>query len=118
VRIERLVAEVAVLEGWVAKAYGPGDPVFDLLLEKGEYGLRIVVEVKSTTGTTEEKQLRLALGQVLRYRQVLSLGGNEVAAWIAIENPPRDESWIDLCSSAGVTLVWPGSVSSALRTLR
>jgi hypothetical protein len=78
-RVERLVAEAATREGWTAHGYRPGDPVFDPLLERSSGDLpAVVVEVKSTTATNEEKQLRLALGQVLRYRQLLE-PGEEVA---------------------------------------
>ncbi len=117
-RIERLVAEAAAAEGWRARAYGPGDPVFDLLLERGAGSPQaVVVEVKSLTATNEEKQLRLALGQVLRYRQLLEAGGLDVAAFIAIERPPRDARWIELCASVGVRLVWPATVGARLREL-
>ena len=117
-RVERLVAEAAAGEGWVARAYGPGDPVFDLLLERsGGDSPQIVVEVKSTTATNEEKQLRLALGQVLRYRQLLSASGDDVVGWIAIEGPPRDGSWVALCDTGGVSLVWPALVATSLHNV-
>jgi XisH protein len=92
--------------------------VFDLLLER-EDGREpaVVVEVKSTTATNEEKQLRLALGQVLRYRQLLKARSAEVVGFIAIEESPRDPSWVELCASAGVRLVWPATVRAALRAL-
>jgi hypothetical protein len=117
-RIERLVAEAAAAKGWAARGYGPGDPVFDLLLEKDDgTPPAVVVEVKSTTATNEEKQLRLALGQVLRYRQLLEAAGSEVVAFIAVEGPPRDSSWSELCAVAAVRLVWPATVSAELRSL-
>jgi hypothetical protein len=117
-RVERLVAEAAAVEGWTAHAYAPGDPVFDLLLERqdGEPPA-VVVEVKSTTATNEEKQLRLALGQILRYQQLMQAGGSQVVGFIAVERPPRDASWSGLCANAGVNLVWPASVGEALRAL-
>ena len=117
-RIERLVAEAAVAEGWTARAYGPGDPVFDLLLERHDGSPPVVVvEVKSTTAANEEKQLRLALGQVLRYRQLLQVAGSAVVGFVAIEGPPRDASWSELCAAAGVRLVWPATVRAELRAL-
>jgi hypothetical protein len=76
-----------------------------------------VVEVKSTTATNEEKQLRLALGQVLRYRQLLQTAGSEAVAFIAVENPPHDPSWAELCANADVRLVWPATVRATLRVL-
>jgi hypothetical protein len=117
-RVERLVAEAAAGEGWDARGYGPGDPVFDLLLKRDDsVGPSVVVEVKSTTGTNEEKQLRLALGQVLRYRWLLEAEGHAVVAFVAVEKPPRDPSWIQLCERSGVSLVWPSVVPAALREL-
>lgn len=115
-RVERLVAEEAATAGWAARAFGAGDPVFDLLLECDDAPL-VVVEVKSTTRTNEEKRLRLALGQVLRYRQLLQAGGSEVVGFIAIEQPPGDPAWLELCAEVGVRLVWPGSVAAALHAL-
>lgn len=38
-----------------------------------EMVVEAIPEVKKTTPMNEEKQLRLGLGQVLRYRQILSL---------------------------------------------
>jgi hypothetical protein len=75
------------------------------------------VEVKSTTATNEEKQLRLALGQALRYRQLIEGSDGGVVGFIKIEQPPRDASWIDLCRDAGVRLVWPATVRAALQEL-
>jgi hypothetical protein len=116
--VERLVAEAAAADGWTVRGYGPGDPVFDLLLDRdAEATPVVVIEVKSTTATHEEKQLRLALGQVLRYRQLLQRGANDVVAFIAVEQPPRDPSWTELCANFGVSLVWPATVGVALRQL-
>lgn len=116
-RIERLVAEAAAAESWAPKSYRLEDPEFDLLLEREDEALEVVVEVKSTTTTNEEKQLRLALGQVLRYRHLLEARGAEVAAFVAVERAPSDPSWVELCATAGVVLVWPATVRRALRDL-
>jgi hypothetical protein len=78
---------------------------------------RIVVEVKSTTDVNEEKQLRLAMGQVLRYRQVLQATGRRVEAMIAVEHEPSDASWIELCREVGVLLAWPGVLDGAFRRM-
>jgi hypothetical protein len=117
-RIERLVAEAAANEGWTARGFKPGDPEFDLLLDRDSGSPKtVVVEVKSTTATNEEKQLRLALGQVLRYRHLLQSSDPRIAGFIAIERAPRDSSWIDLCASVGLSLVWPETVADRLREL-
>jgi len=63
--------------------------------------------VKSITPRNEEKQLRTALGQVLRYRQVLlEEDGRTVKAMIVTEAEPTDSSWRDLCSREGISLAW------------
>ena len=85
-----------------------GDPAFDLAW-LGDDAL-FVAEVKSITDANEEKQLRLAIGQVLRYRHLMTLRyGCPVRAIVAIERAPRDASWVDLCESLEIQLVWPGA---------
>ncbi len=80
-------------------------PNFDLAWEDGE--TLWVAEVKSITDDNEEKQLRLGLGQVLRYRQLASQSRKTRAALVA-EREPRDKSWPALCASLDVVLAWPG----------
>ena len=67
-----------------------------------------MAEVKSITPQNEERQLRLGLGQVIRYRQLLAGEGRSVRAMIATEREPTDPSWSDLLREQGVVLVWPG----------
>lgn len=66
-----------------------------------------IAEVKSLTASNEERQLRLGLGQVLRYRQRASDPGS-VAVLVA-ERRPTDESWLRLCEQLQVQLVWPAT---------
>jgi hypothetical protein len=81
----------------------PG-PDFDLAWQKD--GTVFVAEVKSITAQNEEHQLRLGLGQVLRYRQRLSaLGYDRVVAVLVPECQPRDPSWRELCQELGVVLL-------------
>jgi hypothetical protein len=81
----------------------PG-PDFDLAWQKD--GTVFVAEVKSITAQNEEHQLRLGLGQVLRYRQRLSaLGHDRVVAVLVPECQPRDPSWRELCQELGVVLL-------------
>jgi hypothetical protein len=47
----------------------------------------------------EERQLRTALGQVPRYRQLLEAEGRTVKAMIVTEVEPSDLSWAILCSN-------------------
>lgn len=81
----------------------PG-PDFDLAWQKD--GTVFVAEVKSITAQNEEDQLRLGLGQVLRYRQRLSaLGHDRVVAVLVPECQSSDPSWRELCQELGVVLL-------------
>lgn len=81
----------------------PG-PDFDLAWQKD--GTVFVAEVKSITADNEEQQLRLGLGQVLRYRQqLLALGYDRVVAVLVPERQPGDRSWRELCQGLGVVLL-------------
>jgi hypothetical protein len=86
----------------------PDEPQYDLAWHDGT--TTWVAEVKSLTPQNEERQLRLALGQVLRYKQLLSGGERDVRAVIAIEREPSDISWKQLCDQQGATLLWPGEM--------
>jgi hypothetical protein len=82
----------------------PPGPNFDLAWQKD--GTIFVAEVKSITAENEEHQLRVGLGQVLRYRQHLSaLGHHHVVAVLVPERQPRDPSWRELCHKVGVVLL-------------
>jgi hypothetical protein len=72
-------------------------------------GIRYVAEVKSTTDANEERQLRLGLGQVLRYKHLTSATHADVQAVLVVERSPRDLEWLALTESVGVTLIWPGA---------
>jgi hypothetical protein len=88
---------------------GP-EPPYDLACQL-EDGTILVAEIKSLTRQNEERQLRLALGQVLRYAQQLIYKQKPIQRVIAIERKPKDESWIELCASHDVRLVWPDTFS-------
>jgi hypothetical protein len=98
--------------GKVPRSPVPGEPVFDLAWE--DDGTVCVAEVKSLSGTNDEKQLRLALGQVLRYAHLLRAKGRPVRCFIATESRPADESWSELCSGLGITLLWPDVFTSVI----
>jgi hypothetical protein len=82
----------------------PPGPNFDLAWQTD--GTVFVAEVKSITADNEEHQLRVGLGQVLRYRQrLLVLGHDRVVAVLVPERQPRDPSWRELCQDLGVVLL-------------
>jgi hypothetical protein len=107
------VAEFGASRGMGVSSPSAGDPNFDVALTSET---RIyVVEVKSLTDQNEEKQLRLGLGQVLRYAHVLrSRTNREVVAVLALERAPADTSWRHLCAEVGVRLVWPEVLAAML----
>jgi hypothetical protein len=81
-----------------------GEPEFDVAWTRND---RIyVAEVKSITPANEEKQLRLGLGQVLRYRQQLRGWHLDVVGVLVAERQPTDQAWPDLCRELTVILAW------------
>jgi hypothetical protein len=83
------------------------EPAYDLAFVDGER--LVVVEVKSLTEANEERQLRLGLGQVLRWRQLLAGDGHDdVLPVLACSRPPTDPSWITATEQLdGVLIVSP-----------
>ena len=104
-RVQEALAAAARAAGFVPRSSTPGEPVFDVAWDDGN--AIVVAEIKSLTVRNEEKQLRLALGQVLRYGHLLGAKGRPVRRVIAVERKPSDSSWKDLCAASGVELVWP-----------
>jgi hypothetical protein len=84
---------------------GPGEPDYDLAWELG--GVRFVAEVKSLTASNEDRQLRLGLGQVLDYQQLMHSTDPLVLAVLVIEREPASDRWLALCARHGVALTWP-----------
>jgi hypothetical protein len=80
------------------------DPPFDVSWRVGT--TLNVGEVKSLTRTNEEKQLRLGLGQVLRYVYQLRGDASTIRPVLIAERKPSDPTWWELCQSLGVGLVW------------
>jgi hypothetical protein len=101
----------ALARALIAKGLTPsrcllvGHPRYDLGWVNG--GTLNVAEIKSTTPANQEKQLRLGLGQVLRYRHELASTHPQVTAWLVPQSAP-EQSWIDTCSTVGVRIWWPG----------
>ncbi len=79
------------------------EPQFDLAWR--ERSTVHVAEVKSITEGNCEKQLRLGLGQVLRYRHLLAMRFPRVTPWLVPERMPHDPSWAVTCKDVGVNLL-------------
>jgi hypothetical protein len=92
-----------------------GEPSYDLAWEEAD-GTTIVAEIKSVKATNVERQLRLALGQVLRYRDLLQRQGRTVRGVIALSGALHDERWGELCTRLGVGLIWMPDLSGMLTT--
>jgi hypothetical protein len=88
------------------------DPLFDLAWAHCEH--LFVAEVKGLTDDNEEKQLRLGLGQVLRYRQRLQRIGGSVVGVLVASRCPVAEGWPELCYALGIKLVWPEAFDDLL----
>ncbi len=72
-----------------------------------------VVEVKSLRDLNSERQLRLGLGQVLRYAHILSRPGYSVIPALALEHEPPSD-WLELLGRLNVLVGWPGKWSQLL----
>jgi hypothetical protein len=89
-----------------------GDPDFDIAWRQAD--VTVVAEVKSLTPANEERQLRMALGQILRYAFLLR-GDQPVHRVIATERPPDDRTWERLCEALDIRLVWPKRFPQLIR---
>lgn len=108
-RLQNALADHLVGLGHEPESPAPTDPQFDLRWSSDE--VVSVAEVKSLTDRNEERQLRLGLGQLLRYQHGLSREGVDVNAYLVCERKPRDSAWETLCREVGVELVWPQVLS-------
>jgi hypothetical protein len=109
---QNMLATLVRENGALPRSPTPGEPNFDVAWEL--HGHVWVAEVKSTRPENAEKQLRLGLGQVLRYQHLLSqrYPDREVVAVLATDSEPGDNTWQSLCASLGVMLVWPSTMST------
>jgi hypothetical protein len=108
---QNALAEAVRQAGAKPMSPSPSDPNFDLAWHYA--GTLWVAEIKSLREENEENQLRLGLGQVLRYRKLLRARG-KVRAVLAVSRQPTDPSWHELCADCDVDLVWRQSWNSAL----
>ena len=110
-RAQNMIADAAEHSGFEPRSPSPGEPNFDLCWDTPS--ALWVVEVKSITDENEERQLRLGLGQVLRYRALLGTASKPVRAAVMAERKPKDEGWHTLFKDLGVTLLWPNLIEKA-----
>jgi predicted RNA-binding protein with PUA-like domain len=106
VATQNQLAEAVVNAGMSPRSPSPLEPNFDLAWSNGSTVW--VAEVKSLTIKNEEKQLRLGLGQILRYAHLLArLHSMTVRPILVAERKPSSADWSGLCASHNVQLLWP-----------
>lgn len=109
--IAHAVTENALAKYAMTSGFNPinkptlGDPNFDVGWWDGD--TFVVVEVKSLTDSNEASQLRLGLGQIIDYADVIQRSGRKVRPVLAVERAPTQQRWMKICIDHGVVLVWP-----------
>ena len=88
------------------------DPEFDLAWRLPD-GTFVLVEVKSATASNLEAQLRIGLGQLLRYGETLRSRGESVHHILVVELQPIDDLWVTLLNRLEVQLVTPETLDEA-----
>jgi hypothetical protein len=111
-KTQNAIADVLLRHGIGPLSSRGGGASFDLGWEWS--GVLNVMEVKSVTKANEERQLRLGLGQVLRYRDLARSERFQAKAWLVAERPPTDDAWLRLCSDVAVQLTWPDDFEQRL----
>ena len=115
-RTQNLLANYVRSHGHEPRRPSGGEPNYDLAWKTNE--VTVVCEVKSLTEQNQEKQLRLGLGQVLRFaHQLNGLASVSVLPVLAVEVEPTDPSWSAVCESHGVQLIWPETFDRVLKDL-
>jgi hypothetical protein len=104
-KLQNAVAAYAAAQGFHVKKPQADNPRWDVLWT--DANVVWIAEVKSLTTKNEERQLRLGLGQLLRYRHRLLKNGIDARAVLAVEREPVDLEWQELCDGLGVVLAWP-----------
>jgi hypothetical protein len=106
VATQNQLAEAVLNAGMCPRSPAALEPNFDLAWSDGS--TIWVAEVKSLTIKNEEKQLRLGLGQVLRYAHLLArLHSSNVRPVLVAERQPSSVDWVELCAIHNVQLLWP-----------
>lgn len=111
------ITQNALADAVIARGNRPlspnGEPNYDLAWEESN-GEFIVAEVKSITARNEERQLRLGLGQVLRYGHLLQPPDKAARKLLVTSAEPSDPRWVDLCDELRVGLIWPPGLAEKL----
>src|SRR6266536_3521442 len=114
-RLQNQLSNLVSAEGYKPCRPTAADPDFDLAWSTPQ-GV-VVVEVKSCTKANEVRQLRLGIGQVLDYEDVLQARGLAVQAVLYLERAPSDGRWIALAQRHKIRLTWPGQEYKLFQTM-
>jgi hypothetical protein len=101
--LEALVASLATEHGYVPISPTGSDPQFDVAWRRFD-GSLAVVEVKSATHANLESQVRLGLGQILGYAELLRDRGERVQPVLLVELTPHS-IWVKVGHRIGLTIV-------------
>jgi hypothetical protein len=113
-RLQNQLSELVWAAGYEPRRATAADPDFDLAWTTPQ-GV-VVVEVKSCTKANEVRQLRLGIGQVLDYEDVLQARGGTVQSVLYLERAPSDPRWITLAERHSIWLIWPGGEHMLFQT--
>lgn len=113
--IQNAVAQAGIAVGLKPWRPTPAGAAFDVALSHSD-GHVFIVEVKSATAVNLEFQLRIGLGQVLRYAHQLRSDAYTVHPVVALELRP-DDSWLSLLRDLGVGVLVHGSIGTDLAAL-
>jgi hypothetical protein len=75
---------------------------------KGVPGITIA-EVKSLSGSNEDSQLRMAIGEVLYFAELEHASHEKVSTVIFVPRQPQKREYIQVCERADIQLTWPGN---------
>jgi hypothetical protein len=85
------------------------------MTSRGGGAAKHVCGVKSLPAAgTDDRQLRLGVGQVLDYQALMARRHDRVRAILARERAPSDLRWALVCDARGIVLVWPETFSVLL----
>jgi hypothetical protein len=110
--LQNQLAELLRNHGLDPRRPRPGGPAYDLAWQTN--AAIFVAEVKSITIANEERQLRLGLGQVLRYQDLLRPAPKPIIPVLAVNREPSDPTWQRLCDKVEVSIVWPDVMAERL----
>ena len=109
-RLQNAVADALLAAGLAPRSPLQDEPSFDVACIAPDDTFT-VVEVKSCTHNNLELQLRIGLGQVLRYAHQLRGRYPAVRAALAVELPPPS-GWTELLEQLGVALIQEGTLTA------